>query len=157
MSKFLYFLLIILLQNSLSDLDDVSQKINLTEVLTTSYTNSIKWIGFSLPSPHIITKISWTYKDNFTQNEILGIFEGSNEPNFIDSIPLYVFIEESTKNFINIELKYTFKYIRYIAPLKKDVHITNIEIYGYEPLETEQNVENFYHPTNLPLIIINTE
>ena len=157
MSKFLYFLLIILLQNSLSDLDDVSQKINLTEVLTTSYTNSIKWIGFSLPSPHIITKISWIYKDNFTQNEILGIFEGSNEPNFIDSIPLYVFIEESTKNFINIELKYTFKYIRYIAPLKKDVHITNIEIYGYEPLETEQNVDNFYHPTNLPLVIINTE
>ena len=155
MSKFVFLLLleIILFPNGLSQ--DNSQKLDVTEIKSTSYSNYIKWIGFSLSSKHIITKISWTYKNNFFVNEIFGSFEGSNEPNFIDSIPLYMFTEHSNINFIEIKLKYSFKYIRYVAPLKKNIHITNIEIYGY-PLEVEEN-QDFYQATNLPLIVINTE
>ena len=160
MSKFLYLLLIIGIltkPNFLSFLEDNSQKLDLTEMPLMSYTNSLKWIGFSLSSPHVITKISWTNEDISSQNEIFGIFEGSNEPNFIDSIPLYMFKEQSNTNFIQIESKSSFKYIRYISPLKKDITIKNIEIYGYESKENEQKEENLYQPTNIPLIVVNTE
>ena len=157
MSKFVFLLLlkIIFLPNTLSQ--NNSQKLDITEIPSTSYTNNIKWIGFSLSSPHIITKISWTYKDNFSANEIFGIFEGSTEPNFMDSIPLYMFTEQSNINYIEIELKSSFKYIRYVAPLKNDINITNIEIYGYEPIENEKNNDIFYQATNIPLVVINTE
>ena len=87
----------------------------------------------------------------------MGIFEGSNEPNFFDSIPLYMFTEQSNTNFINIESNSSYTYIRYISPLKKDIHIKDIEIYGYESEESEKNEDNFYQPTNIPLIVINTE
>ena len=160
MSKFLYLLLIIGIlskPNFLSFLEDNSQKLDLTEMPLLSYTNSLKWIGFSLSSPHIITKISWTNEDISSPNEIFGIFEGANEPNFIDSIPLYMFKEQSNINFIQIESKSSFKYIRYISPLKKNITITNIEIDGYEPKENEQKEENLYQPTNIPLIVVNTE
>ena len=159
MSKFIFLLLIIEIvtqTNNSPSLEDNSQKLNLTEIPSVNYTNSIKWIGFSLSSPYIITKIIWSFKDNFTQNQLLGIFEGSNEPSFNDSIPLYIFKEESSINCIQIESKSSFQYIRYVSPLKKDILIKNIEVYGYIPKE-EQNEDKYYQPTNIPLIIVNSE
>ena len=63
MPKFIIIFLIIeiiLFPKALSEVN--SQKLVLTEIIPTIYTNSMKWIGFSLSSPHVITKISWTYK-----------------------------------------------------------------------------------------------
>jgi hypothetical protein len=160
MSKFLFLLLIIGIfskPNFLSFLEDNSQKLDLNEIPSSIYANSLNWIGFSLSSSHVITKISWSFKELNSQNEIFGIFEGSNEPNFLDSVPLYMFTEQSSTNFIQIESKSSFKYIRYISPLKKDIGITNIEIYGYKPEENGQNEDTFYQPTNIPLIVVNTE
>ena len=156
MFKFL-FLLILSKPYFLLLFEDNSQKIDLTEIPSKAYTNSMKWIGFSLSSPHIITKISWSIKDQFSQNEIFGIFEGSNEPTFIDSIPIYMFTEQINITFIQIESKSSFKYIRYVSPLKKDIHITNIEVYGYKPKENEKNEDKLYQITNIPLIVANTE
>ena len=160
MSKILFLLLIIGIfskPNFLSFLEDNSQKLDLNEIPSSIYANSLNWIGFSLSSSHVITKISWSFKELNSQNEIFGIFEGANEPNFIDSVPLYMFTEQSSTNFIQIESKSSFKYIRYISPLKKDIGITNIEIYGYKPEENGQNEDTFYQPTNIPLIVVNTE
>ena len=156
MLKFL-FLLILSKPYFLILLEDNSLKIDLIEIPSKTYTNSMKWIGFSLSSPHIITKISWSIKDQFSQNEIFGIFEGSNEPTFIDSIPIYMFTEQSNITFIQIESKSSFKYIRYVSPMKKDIHITNIEVYGYKPKENEKNEDKLYQITNIPLIVVNTE
>ena len=156
MLKFL-FLLILSKPYFLILLEDNSLKIDLIEIPSKTYTNSMKWIGFSLSSPHIITKISWSIKDQFSQNEIFGIFEGSNDPTFIDSIPIYMFTEQSNITFIQIESKSSFKYIRYVSPMKKDIHITNIEVYGYKPKKSEQNEDKLYQITNIPLIVVNTE
>lgn len=79
MLKFFFLLLIIGIQiqtNIGSPLEDNSHKLNVTEIPSNSYTNTMKWIAFSLLSPHIITKISWSIKDNLFNNPILGIFEG---------------------------------------------------------------------------------
>ena len=160
MSKFLFLLLIIGIlskQNFLSFLKESSQKIDLIEIPSSSYTNSLRWVGFFLSSPHVITRISWTFTSNTFQNEMFGIFEGANEPNFIDAVPLYMFKDQSNINSIEIQSQSSFKYIRYVSPLKKDISIENIEVYGYESKGDEQNEGNFYQATNIPLIVVNTE
>ena len=132
-----------------------SKKLDLTEMETGSYTNKLKWVAFSLPSPHVITKIS--FSNTGGQNQIFGIFEGANEPTFMDAIPLYMFKDESTIDSVEIQTKSAYKYIRYVSPMKKNVTLTNIEIHGYEASSNDQNEEKIYQPTNIPLIVINTE
>ena len=157
MSKLLLLILVIGVFSKphfLSFAED-SKKLDLTEMETGSYTNKLKWVAFSLPSPYIITKISFTNKEG--QNQIFGIFEGANEPTFMDAIPLYMFKDESTIDSVEIQTKSSYKYIRYVSPMKKNVTLTNIEIHGYEASPNDQNEEKIYQPTNIPLIVINTE
>ena len=158
MPKTILFLLALLAlsnQNFLSFLD--SNKLNTREILQeTAYSNKMKWIGYELSSPSVITKISWSFKTK-EENSQFSIFEGSNESNFIDAVPLYIFTERSSSNSIEIKCTASFKYIRYVSPLKNDIGITDLEIYGYQSLSNYQNTETFYQPTNLPLIIVNTE
>ena len=161
MSKFILLVLILGIfskPNFLSFAEENSKKLELTEIEATSYSNSMKWVGFSLPSPSVITKISWS-KENAatTPNEMFGMFQGANEPNFLDAVPLYMFLEKENPEFIEIKVKSSFKYIRYISPLKKEVSFTDFEVYGYEPKDNEQSEENIYQPTNIPLIVVNTE
>ena len=157
MSKLLLLILVIGVFSKphfLSFAED-SKKLDLTEMETGSYTNKLKWVAFSLPSPHVITKISFTNTGG--QNQIFGIFEGANEPTFMDAIPLYMFKDESTIDSVEIQTKSSYKYIRYVSPMKKNVTLTNIEIHGYEATPNDQNEEKIYQPTNIPLIVINTE
>ena len=157
MSKLLLLILVIGVFSKphfLSFAED-SKKLDLTEMETGSYTNKLKWVAFSLPSPYIITKISFANKEG--KNQIFGIFEGANEPTFMDATPLYMFKDESSINSVEIQTKSSYKYIRYVSPMKKNVTLTNIEIYGYEASPNDQNEEKIYQPTNIPLIVINTE
>ena len=157
MSKLLLIILVIGVFSKphfLSFAED-SKKLDLTEMETGSYTNKLTWVAFSLPSPHVITKISFTNTGG--QNQIFGIFEGANEPTFMDAIPLYMFKDESTIDSVEIQTKSSYKYIRYVSPMKKNVTLTNIEIHGYEATPNDQNEEKIYQPTNIPLIVINTE
>ena len=161
MSKFLllFFAIGILSKpNFLSFFNDISRKLEYSEISSdTLYSNNIKWVGFELSSPNVITKISWTNNYPSLETEIFTIFEGSNEPNFIDAVPLYMFKEASPTEFVEIQSKSSFKYIRYLFPSKRGIPFSNFEIYGYEPLQNEQNEEIFYQPTNIPLIVVNTE
>ena len=157
MSKILFLLLIAFIvskPNFLSFLQASSEKIDSTQISQdVSYSNSIKWVGFELPSPHIITKISWS---GISSSDLMfGLFEGANEPTFLDAVPLYMFKEQSNTNYIEIESTVSFKYIRYVSPLKKEVAISNIEIYGYQNPSNDNG--KMYQPTNIPLIIVNTE
>ena len=157
MSKLLLIILVIGVFSKphfLSFAED-SKKLDLTEMETGTYTNKLKWVAFSLPSPYVITKISFTNTEG--QNQIFGIFEGANEPTFMDAIPLYMFKDESTIDSVEIQTKSSYKYIRYVSPMKKNVTLTNIEIHGYEATPNDQNEEKIYQPTNIPLIVINTE
>ena len=130
MSKILFLLLIafsVSKPNFLRFLQASSEKIDSTQILQgVSYSNSIKWVGFELPSSHIITKISWS---GISSSDLMfGLFEGANEPTFLDAVPLYMFKEQSSENYINIESTASVKYIRYVSPLKKEVVVTNIHL-----------------------------
>ena len=161
MSKILLLFLIIGVitkPNFLNFLQSNSEKLALTEIVSnTIYSNSMKWVGFELSSPHIITKISWSKIDTISIDQRFGLFEGANEPNFIDAVPLYMFKENIDSNFIEIQSMSSFKYVRYVSPLKQNIGITGIEIYGYEPQSTALNEEKLYQPTNIPLIVVNTD
>ena len=122
-----------------------------------SYSNGINWVGYELSSPHIIQKISWSSTDNLSINQIFSLFEGANEPTFIDAVPLYLFKEEINTNYIEIKSKVPFKYLRFLSPLKTKNIISNLEVFGYKQESDIQNEEGLYQPTNIPLIVVNTE
>ena len=47
-----------------------------------------------LDSDFIITQISWTKKDSYKYNYLLGIFEASNDPSFEQGIPIAIIKEK---------------------------------------------------------------
>jgi hypothetical protein len=160
MSKFLFLLLIIGIfskPNFLSFLEDNSQKLDLNEIPSSIYANSLNWIGFSLSSSHVITKISWSFENEEVQMEQFGIFEGSNDPEFKDSVPLYMFKKTTSDNSVDIKSTSSFKYVRFVSPNKRNVTISDVEIFGYKPETDDENEGTLYQPTNIPLIVVNTE
>ena len=43
-----------------------------------------------LESEFIITQLRWTKKEDYDLNYLLGIFEGANDPSFLDAVPLAI-------------------------------------------------------------------
>ena len=118
------------------------------------------WVGLEFFSPSKITQIGWAQKGNNVEDYLLGIFEGSNDKSFFDAIPLYMITSQGKSNQINlvdISCTQTFKYIRYIGPSSKNSVIAQIEIYGETSIEEVSEPQNLFQPTNLPLVVINTE
>lgn len=119
-----------------------------------------------LESDYIITQISWTRKDNYKYNYLLGVFEGSNDPSFMDGIPIAIIKEQGNFNeinYIDINSPFSFKYIRYTPPNKNNTSIFPIKIYVRPKSEIkDENSENisegkYFQVTNLPLVSIHTE
>lgn len=135
------------------------------EDLTTEFTSSPDlngWVGIALDSPHVITKIGWSQKRKNSGYYLLGVFEGANDPSFIDAVPIHMITkEEEPKKLIyaDIESNLAFKYLRYVGPLNVTCKITQIEFYGYKyENDTLEEELNFYQPSNgTPFIIINTK
>ena len=131
-----------------------------TEFISSQQSNG--WIGLELDDSYRITKIGWAQKEKNKENYLLGIFEGANDPSFFDAIPLTMIVEEGKENeinYININIKRSFKYIRYVGPNGKNSIISQLEFYGYKfkENEIEEKDEKLYQPTGIPLVIIHTE
>ena len=112
----------------------------------------------------IIKSISLKTIDYNKIDYLLGIFEGSNDIKFSDSTPIGIIkdkLHSKRKNYIEINSKTSYKYIRYIPPNKHNSGIKEIKLYGYKKssknILQNLNEDNYYQVTNLPLIIINTE
>ncbi len=122
------------------------------------YTNNGNII--ELKSDYIITQISWTKKEDYKYNYLLGIFEGSNDPSFSDAFPIAI-IKEQEKlnevNYVDVNVPTFYKYIRYIPPNKNNTDISPIKIYGKLQSELNLGEKNDFQVTNLPLISIRTE
>ena len=115
---------------------------------------------YDLNSFYIITKITFTIKEN-PNYYLFGIFEGSNDTSFSDSLPLTMINENDIKNTgsndITINTPNSYRYIRYIPYNTNGTNIDPIKIYGHSFDENEDSEKENYRPTNLPLMIINTE
>ena len=113
-----------------------------------------------LESDYIITKISWTKREDYKFNYLLGIFEGSNDPSFSDAVPIAMIKEQGNLNeinYIDINVPKVYKYIRYIPPNQNKTDISPIKFYGQLQSEIDINLREDFQITNLPLISIHTE
>ena len=115
--------------------------------------------GLELSSPTKITKIGFSLLTSEPKDYLLGVIEGSNDKTFFDAFPLYMIKEElepEKLHLIKISCNKKFKYIRYVKPEEESASISEFQVYGdLESIEGES--DNYYQPTNLPLLVINTE
>ena len=147
--------------------DNFSQKIEnepdlkLSEETPLSDNNIIE-----LESDYIINKISWTKKDLYKYNYLFGVFEGSNDKSFEDGIPIAIIKDQKNFdkiNYIDINSKNSYKYIRYIPPNSNNTDISPIKIYVSKKTlkqnSESQNLDDssYFQVTKLPLISIHTE
>ena len=147
---------------------------NIKYLLYSSKTNSLDEESYELKSKfynniielesnYIITKISWIKRENYKFNYLLGVFEGANDPDFKDAIPIGIIKENENLDLINylkINTKTSYKYIRYIPPNKNNSDISPIKVFGYkipEKRKYSKQEKKYFQSTNLPLISIYTE
>jgi hypothetical protein len=148
----LYLLFIIFFPTIISSLK--AEKI---KELAVSEKNNIIEVGEN----NLVTQISWTKTEDYDLNYLLGVFEASNDPSFMNAIPIGM-IKENGKfneiNFIDVITTEPYKYIRYIPPNSNNTKIFPIKLFGYE-LESSEKIEqqNYFQVTNLPLVSIHTE
>ena len=48
------------------------------------------WVGLDLGKKHVITRVVYASRKDWAQRMLLGIFEGANNPDFSDAVPLYM-------------------------------------------------------------------
>ena len=133
------------------------EEIRLEEKPLSSETESFQ--GLELSSPTKITKIGFTLLTSEPKDYLLGVIQGSNDKTFFDSIPLYMITEELEPNrlhLVQIHSNQKFQYIRFVNSEEESSTVIELEAYG--DLESfEEESDNYYQPTNLPLLVINTE
>ena len=130
--------------------------------LSTKFISSLKngWVGLELTAPAKITKIGFAHSSSEPKDYLLGVFQGSNDRTFFDAFPLYLIkdkIEPNKINFFQITCPQKFKFIRYVGPEGKNSTISEFEIYGTLESDGKSEKEKYYQPTNIPLLIINSE
>ncbi len=115
------------------------------------------WAGLDLGEPHVITEIAYCPRVNMQHRLILGVFEGANNPDFGDAIPIFVITERPENNKLtkkSVNCSRAFRYVRYVGPNDTRGNIAEVEFYGYKSAGDDSQL---YQVTNLPSIIIHTE
>ena len=129
--------------------------------LTTQFKSQYEsngWVGIDFRDPHVITKIEWGTNETDHSTYLLGIFEGANTKNFEDALPLYMITSPgkiNSMNSVEIDVRKSIQYIRYVGPNGKYCKINNIRIFGYYSYSDGDYI-NYYKPSNLPLLIIHS-
>lgn len=123
-----------------------------------SYDRSNTWVGLDLGKPHIITKVGWSPRISGSGPERcqLAVFEGANDPDFLDAIPLFIVPDQrATKamHYQNVNVSRGFRYVRYVGPNDARCNLSELAFYGYEG---EGDDSKFYQLTNLPTVTIHT-
>lgn len=124
-----------------------------------SWERSYTWTGLDLGTPHVITRVGWSPRDDVhgEQRVILGVFEGANRSDFMDALPLYVIDQRGTIgtiSYADVSCSRGFRYVRYVGPNDARCNIAEIEFYGHEG---EGDDSHLYQLTNLPTVSIHTE
>lgn len=115
------------------------------------------WAGLDLGEPHVITEIAYCPRVDMQSRLELGVFEGANNPDFGDAIPIFVIKHIPENNKLSrqtISTTRAFRYVRYIGPNNTRGNIAEVEFYGYKSAGDNSKL---YQTTNLPSIIIHTE
>ena len=128
------------------------------EQLTGTVIGNDRWTGLDLGTPHVITRVGWNLRNANDDPDyvILGIFEGSNRPDFVDAIPLYMITECGTTgemSYADVGVTRGFRYVRWCAPSGSSSNKADIAFIGQEG---EGNDTHFYQISNLPTLSYHT-
>lgn len=128
------------------------------ETFFASYQRSFGWAGLDLGTPHVITKVGWSPRNDGVgeQRVQLAVFQGANNPDFSDALPIYLVTEQGTIgtiDYADVNCSRGFRYVRYVGPNNARCNIAEVEFYGYEG---EGDDSHLFQPTNLPLVVVNT-
>ena len=123
-----------------------------------SYERSKTWVGLDLGEPHVITRVGWSPREgSYGQKRVLlALFEGANDPNFLDGVPLYLIDQEGSfgsMSYADVNVSRGFRYVRYIGPNDARYNIAEVAFYGH-PGEGDDT--HFYQLTNLPTLSFHT-
>lgn len=124
-----------------------------------SWDRSYTWTGLDLGIPHVITKVGWSPRDdgNGPKRVLLGVFEGANQPDFRDALPLHIITEQGTigkLSYAEVTCSKGFRYVRYVGPSDARCNIAEVEFYGHSG---EGDLSQLHQLTNLPTVNIHTE
>ena len=118
-----------------------------------------QWVGLDLGSPHVITRISYTpsASSNGPDRMLLSLFEGGNDPNFMDAVPLFLIAEKPTAKSAttaNIKVSRGVRYVRYVGSSGSYCNVAELKFYGHEG---EGDDSQFYQITNIPTLSVHVE
>ncbi len=121
-----------------------------------SYDRSLTWCGLDLGTRHVITRVGWSPRDDGLGEGrvVLAVFEGANEADFSDAVPLYMNDAAGTIGqfqYADVDVSRGFRYVRYVGPNDARCNVAEVEFYGYEGQGSD---DCFYRPTNLPLVAV---
>jgi hypothetical protein len=121
-----------------------------------SYDRSNTWVGLDLGEKHIITKVAYCPRQDWESRLELGIFEGANNPDFGDAIPLCMITNKPSFNTLTeltVNNSLGFRYVRYVGPHDTRCNIAELAFYGYPGKGDNSKLTQI---TNIPDVIIHT-
>lgn len=122
-----------------------------------SSNSSMTWVGLDLGSPKIITQIGFQPRSGGSSQMLLGVFEGANEPDFMDAIPLHFIAYEpmaGDMNYVTVNVSRGVRYVRYVGPANCRSQVAELEFYGDEGVGDDSH---FYQITNIPTVSIHVK
>ena len=127
------------------------------ETFFASYERSRTWVGLDLGTKHVITRVGYSPRISQEGRVELAIFEGANESNFSDALPLAI-VKEPGKSgamqYLPVDCTRGFRYVRYVGPNDARCNLAELEFYGWEG---DGGDSKFCQLTNLPTVVINTK
>ncbi len=114
------------------------------------------WAGLDLGEKHVITKVAFSPRENYDKRLVLGVFEGANNPDFGDAVPLLLITETPGYNTMTekaVTCSRGFRYVRYVGPNDVRCNIAELAFYGYKGEGDNSVVPPL---TNLPSVVIHT-
>ncbi len=124
-----------------------------------SWDRSFSWVGLDLGTPHVITRVSWSPRNDGQgpKRVNLGVFEGANREDFMDAVPIYIINEDGVigrMSSADVNCSRGFRYVRYVGPSDARCNIAEVEFYGHEG---EGDDSNLFMIGGLPTVSIHTE
>ena len=116
------------------------------------------WVGLDLGNTYVITKVGFaaSTRSNGPERTLLGLFEGANEPDFSDALPLFMIKEEApsySMTYADVNVTRSFRYVRYKGIEGTRSTMAELEFWGYYSIGYNGH---FYQVTNLPTVVIHT-
>ncbi|MDR2474088.1 MAG: CotH kinase family protein [Tannerella sp.] len=121
-----------------------------------SYDRSYTWLGLDLGEKHVITKVSYSPRRSYGVRLQLGVFEGANQPDFGDAVPLGIITTVPSENVMteqSVTNSRGFRYVRYIGPNDVRCNIAEVAFYGFQGVGDDSKLTQI---TGIPDVIIHT-